>query len=82
MEFTYPLNFGPKMSQTIDGKGLLMTHLNDVYSFVCNNPNDCYWKTENYQLEIPRTFHIMMNVPTSLVENCNCKIDQNGTCTG
>ena len=80
MEFGFPHTRRPRMSQTIDGKGLLMTYGKSVYSFVCNNPNDCYWKKEKYQLEIPRFYHIMMNIPSSLIENCNCKTDQNGTC--
>ena len=66
---------GPKMTATGDGKNLIMTYEKSVYSFRCDGQNDCYWQTEEHQLDISRRWHIMMTIPSSLVENCNCQLD-------
>ena len=73
--------FGPRMSPSGDGKQLIMTYDKGVYSFQCDTPNQCYWNTENHELGISRfDGHIMMTVPTSLVENCGCELNSTGDC--
>ena len=68
------------MSPTADKKGLLMTSEKGVYSFHCDTPNQCYWTMEEYELKIKRNYHLMMSVPSSLVENCDCELDSAGDC--
>ena len=74
------MDYGPRMAPTGDGKQLIMTYEKGVYSFHCDTPNQCYWNTENHELGISRERHIMMTVPTSLVENCGCELDSTGDC--
>ena len=71
---------GHKIAPTGDEKQLIMTYERGVYSFHCDTPNQCYWNTENQELGSPRADHIMMTVPTSLVENCGCELDSSGNC--
>jgi len=66
---------GPRMTATGDGKSLIMTHQRGVYKLHCKSQENCYWQTEEYQLEISRKYHIMISAPSSLIENCNCKLD-------
>jgi len=61
---------GPRMTHTNNKKGLLMTYERGIYSFQCRSSNDCYWKKESYELETVRRYHVMIMVPSSLVENC------------
>ena len=61
---------GPKMTTTESKKQLFMTYQNEIYYFKCRSSEDCYWEQKNYQLQIKRSFHVMMEVPPSLVENC------------
>ena len=63
------------MTATGDGKGLKMTYEKGVYKFHCKSQENCYWQTEEYQLQINREAHMMMTVPSSLVGNCNCEMD-------
>ena len=75
------MDYGPRMAPTGDGKQLIMTYEKGVYSFHCDTPNQCYWNTENHELQIERdNGHIMMTVPTSLVENCGCELNSTGDC--
>jgi len=62
--------YGPRMTHTADKKNLLMTYEKGIYSFNCRSSNDCHWTKESYELEISRRYHILMTVPSSLVENC------------
>ena len=71
------------MTRTGDGKGLLMSYKKKVYSFHCTSQNNCFWQEENYELQIYRTYHLFLTVPSSLVEDC-CHPDEiwkNGSCT-
>jgi len=61
---------GPKMTTTESKKQLFMTYQNEIYYFKCHSKEDCHWEQKNYQLQIKRSFHVMMEVPPSLVENC------------
>jgi len=60
----------PQMTHTTNKKGLLMTYRKGIYSFQCRSSNDCYWTKESYELETVRRYHVMIMVPSSLVENC------------
>ena len=51
-----------------------------IYSFHCDNPMHCYWNSTIYELEVSREAHVMLYVPSSLVENCDCELDDNGSC--
>ena len=68
------------MSPTPDGKGLHMTYEENVFSFHCQSKTQCNWVKERYELQISRRNHIMMNVPSSLLENCKCELDSSGDC--
>ena len=61
---------GARITTTADGKGLLMTYQNGVYGFHCTSANECHWKKKDTKLQISRTSHIFMTVPSSLVEDC------------
>ena len=52
---------GPRISPTGDKNGLILTYEKGVYSFHCDTPSQCYWRTEPYNLEIKRKTH-MMNI--------------------
>ena len=62
--------WGPRMTPTADGKGLLMTFEKGVYGFQCTSANNCYWTKKDYELQISRTDHLFLTVPSSLVEDC------------
>ena len=72
--------FGPRISPTGDKNGLLLTYEKGVYSFHCDTPSQCYWRTEPYNLEISRRFHISLTVSSSLLDQCNCELNSNGDC--
>jgi len=63
--------YAGSLSPTSDGKGLLFTRKYEVFSFFCENKKKCYWIREDYSLQISRRRHLMMNVPSHLVKNCN-----------
>ena len=75
-----PLKGGPKMTTTSDGKGLIMTYEKAVYSFHCKSQTNCFWTKEETQLQISRKYHMMLTIPSTLVENCDCELDDNGNC--
>jgi len=62
--------YEPQMTHTYNKKGLLMTYERGIYSLQCRSSNDCYWTKESYELETSRESHVMIMVPSSLVENC------------
>lgn len=68
------------MTPTGDGKSLVMTYQRGIYSFHCKSRTNCYWNTTEYELEISREAHIMMTIPSSLVENCDCELNFNENC--
>ena len=61
---------GSRMSQTRDEKGLIMTYEKGVYFFHCDSATQCYWKKKKFTLKINRVRHIMLTVPSTLVEKC------------
>ena len=61
---------GARMSQTRDEKGLIMTYKKHVYSFHCDSATQCYWKKKTFELKINRVKHIMLTVPSTLVDKC------------
>merc|ERR1719510_953351 len=63
------------MSPTPNKKGLIMTYRHGVYSFHCETKTQCYWAPETYRLQVRRSNHVMMAVPSSLVANCGCEVD-------
>ena len=71
---------GPKMTPTGDGSGMIMTYEDKIYSFKCESQTNCYWNTEKTSLEISRERHIMLTIPSSLVENCDCELTSSGDC--
>ena len=71
---------GNKITTTGDGRGLLMTYRKQIFSFSCVSQTNCYWTKEETELEISRRGHIMLAVPASLVDNCDCQLNSDGTC--
>merc|ERR1719221_1462486 len=67
--------FGAKMTTSGNGKGLLMTYEDKIYSFDCDSPTTCFWTEEETKLKIRRHTHLMFTVPTSLVEECYCQLN-------
>ena len=68
------------MTPTKDGKGLILSYFTELYSFRCDAPNQCYWLNAGYELKMNRFWHIMMNVPSVLVERCDCTLDSSEDC--
>jgi len=64
------MDWGPRMTTTKSKNQLLMTHRKGIYSFNCRSSDDCYWEKKNQELKTERSFHLLMKVPASLVENC------------
>merc|ERR1711971_686412 len=62
---------GPRMAPTGDGKGLIMTYGFGVYSFHCDSPIQCFWKTESYELQQGKIFPLMIPAPAFVIENCD-----------
>jgi len=62
--------FGSRMTPTADGKGLLLSYLNSVYSFVCQSETSCMFAPTEIQLQIERKNHLMLQVPSSLLSEC------------
>ena len=67
------MEHGPRMTTTADRKGLLMSYRRSLYSFSCQSMSRCSWDTSKIELKISREFHVMMRVPASLVQNCECQ---------
>ena len=68
------------MTTTGNGKGLLMTYKKAIYSFDCDSPTTCFWTEEETKLKISRRNHIMLTVPTSVVDDCDCQLNSDGVC--
>ena len=64
------MEYGPRMTTTKNKNQLLMTYEKGIYSFNCRSSDDCYWEKKDFELKTSRSFHVMMEVPASLVENC------------
>ena len=54
-----------------DNTGLLMTFQKRIYTFHCDNADECYWKTADTKLNIWRGHHLMLSVPSYIVNGCN-----------
>ena len=61
---------GLKMAATSQGDGLIMTHNKDVYMFICKSETNCEWSKEPYSLQLSKSYHVMLPVPISFLENC------------
>ena len=71
---------GSGMTTTGNGRGLVMTHETGLYSFHCKSQTNCFWVREETELKISRSDHIMLTVPSTLVDNCDCDLDTSGNC--
>ena len=70
-DLTYDVDFGPQMTTTQDGDGVLLTHMKDIFKLDCTNTTSCLWRKEPNNLKINRNWHLMFTVPSTLLENCN-----------
>ena len=65
--------YGPRITPTTDGEGLLMTTKNYIYHFECNE-HACSWSIGSYRgnqhLTVHRLWHIFLTVPATVVEDC------------
>ena len=61
---------GSKLASKGDGKGLLMSYQKGLYSFHCKSKSSCYWTKEDFELRTNRRSHIMMTIPSFLVDGC------------
>merc|ERR1712019_99654 len=43
------MKYGPSMTPTADGKGLLLSYWNSVYSFICQSETNCWFTTTQNQ---------------------------------
>ena len=70
------------MSPTKDGRGLILSYLKSLYSFKCNSPNQCYWEETGSKVfkDLKWFKHMMMNVPSILIGQCDCVLDSSGDC--
>ena len=67
-----------KMTPTADGKGLLLSQDNSIFSFNCVSETNCAWKKTDIELKIKRQFHVMLTVPAALVDQCEGMLLQLG----
>ena len=70
-DFPYDLEYGPKMTTTQTGDGVLLTYENDIFKLECTSTTSCLWKKEPNNLKIFRQHHLMFTVPSKLLKNCN-----------
>ena len=70
-EFMRGLEWGPQMTTTRNGDGLLLTHRKAILKLDCTSTTSCLWKKEPNSLQVHRFHHLMFTVPSSLLENCN-----------
>ena len=68
------------MATTGNGRGLIISHDKELYSFKCKSQQNCFWTKEETELQISRDDHMMITVPSTLVDNCDCDLDTNGNC--
>jgi len=61
---------GSRMTPTADGKGLLLSNIKSIYSFICQSPTSCMFAPTDIQLKIWRGYHLMLQVPSSLLSEC------------
>ena len=61
---------GPRITATRKGDGLIMTYERGIYKFRCDSANSCYFAKERNELQIERSYHVLLTVPTSLIKNC------------
>jgi len=64
------MKYGPQMTPTADGKGLVLSHEHSVYSFICQSETNCWFTTTDIELKIERSHHLMLQVPSSLLSEC------------
>ena len=79
-DLPYGVSSGAAMNQNPDGKGLHLTYDKNVFSFICQSKTQCYWVKERFELQISRRNHMMINVPSSLLDNCGCELNSLGDC--
>ena len=65
--------YASKMTPTADGKGLLLSQDNSIFSFNCVSETNCAWTKTDIQLKIKRRYHVMLTVPAALVDQCECE---------
>ena len=74
------MKYSSKMTTTANGRGLIISYEQGIYSFECKSQQNCFWTKEEIELQISRRSHMMITVPSTLVDNCDCDLDTNGNC--
>ena len=64
------MSWGPRMTTTGKGDGLIMTYFKGIYRFKCVSSESCFFEKDEDDLKIERRYHILLSVPKSLVEDC------------
>ena len=64
------MEYGPKITTTAKGDGLIMTLDKLIYRFKCVSSDSCFFEKDEHKLQIYRDHHILLTVPASLVEDC------------
>ena len=59
------MDAGPQMTPSADGKGLLLTHTDDIFTFSCEDETNCLWTMMDIKLKNFVTWHKMFTVPES-----------------
>ena len=75
-----PMTQGAEMGPTGDGKGLIMAYRRGLYSFHCDTPSQCYWRTEEHELHLSKRLSVMIPAPSYVIENCDCELNTTGDC--
>jgi len=70
-DFPVNLEYGPQMTTTPNGDGVLLTYEKDIFKLDCTSTTSCIWKKEPNSLQISRYSHLMFTLPSKLLENCN-----------
>ena len=68
------MEYGPKITTTAKGDGLIMTYRKSIYRFKCVSSDSCFFEKDEFkddeELKIDRLLHVLLTVPASLVEDC------------
>ena len=64
------MRYGSRMTTTATGDGLIMTYKKGIYRFKCVSSDSCFFEKDDDELQIDRYLHILITVPSSLVDDC------------
>ena len=64
------MRYGSRMTTTATGDGLIMTYNKGIFRFKCVSSDSCFFEKDDNELQVKRNNHVLLTVPSSLVEDC------------